>query len=261
MAHSEEDEWEYEYDDTETEDFYIPVDVANVPQLQTPVNTPSQRLGHPWLLKTKLRAFYVNRKETETVQIPSTTEGQGPATMGEIQAIGLHTSNPLIMYNGQLLSCQWVSALGTDLLFAKPKAETEGGGAEKPLRALPEVDLIALSSARLVARVGRLRPKDELFEGTNGEPPTLAGAAGGQKDRQERGQQATQEDEEEGRQGTRPTPSTFLAKLNAAKAKRGETSRLVLSKRGDETRLVSEETEPQPVVSGGEAEDVTMSGT
>ncbi|KAF2640230.1 hypothetical protein P280DRAFT_30484 [Massarina eburnea CBS 473.64] len=259
MAPSEEDEWEFEYDDTETEDFYIPVDVANVPELQAPVNEPSRRLGHPWLLKTKLRAFYANRQEVENVQIPSTTpDGQESATMGEIQAIGLHTSNPLIMHNGQLLSCSWVSSLGTDLIFAKPNTDVEDADAAKPLRKLPEVDLIALGSVRLVARLGRLRPKDELFEQVEGELPE-----GESMHTFVPVQEAAPETiDQESRREAQSAPSGFLAKLNAAKANRGDTTRLALHKTTNGSRLIAEEVEVQPPDDAEQAEDAaTMIGT
>ncbi|RZK25465.1 MAG: hypothetical protein EOO43_05445, partial [Flavobacterium sp.] len=58
-----------------------------------------------------------------------------PATMGELQITGLHTSNPLIMYNGQLLSCHWTSTIGTDMFFTKPQAN--GADSHQPLRSLP----------------------------------------------------------------------------------------------------------------------------
>ncbi|PVI00122.1 hypothetical protein DM02DRAFT_410763 [Periconia macrospinosa] len=264
MAPSEEDEWEYEYDEEQTEDFYIPIDLANVPELQAPVTEPTQKFGHPWLLKTKLRAFYANRKEAESLQAQSSTyDPRNPESMGEIQLIGLHTPNPLIMYNGQLLSCHWASAIGTDFLFTNSDSETIGDG--KPLRSLPDVDLIATSSARLVARVGQLRPKDEVVEKMD-------------KERQEEQHEefsvpnpnasdesmdarADTDASQDRRAAGDPAPSNFLARLNAAKAKRGDNSRLMVSNSGNGPRLVADRVVLRRSRYESESDDTVMSGT
>jgi hypothetical protein len=258
MVYTEEDEWEYEYDENETEDFYIPIDVANVPELQTRTNAPSQPAGHPTLLNSKLRAFYANRKELEISQAPVIPpEGEESASMGEIQVVGLHTSNPLIMYNGQLLSCQWVSAIGTDMLFAKP--DPESNGEDGPLKSLPDVDLIATSSARLVAQVGRLRPKWSLIEK---EQTGTSGSAQNHSFRtmDEQSESTTVEARRE--QVVEPAPSSFLAKLNAAKVRRGETTRLLLLKHENGVRLVAaEDSEFHSSDEYSEDSDTTMTGT
>ncbi|KAF2244654.1 hypothetical protein BU26DRAFT_568669 [Trematosphaeria pertusa] len=254
MAYAQDDdEWEYEYDENETEDFYIPIDVSNVPGAQGPVNALPKR-GHPVLLKTRLRALNAGRRETENA-----ADAQGAGSVGEIQITGLHTSNPLLLYNDQMLSCQWTSTLGTDMFFVKPKPAA--GVTEKPLRSLPAVDLLATGSARLVARVGRLRPRDDLFENPREEQHTTDKMDTSADAPSERGvvTQPTgnmQPDAQEGR----PAPSNFLARLNEAKAKRGDWSRLVLSQTPNGPRLVAEE-DPTQSPSNGEAEDTDMGGT
>ncbi|KAJ4367879.1 hypothetical protein N0V86_009719 [Didymella sp. IMI 355093] len=232
MSGTADDEWEFEYDEVETEDFYIPIDLSNVPKGQKHVDS-ERRTGHPTLLKSRLRALNAQRgqrQDAPRVENASiNANGDEAMSLGQAQVIGLHTENPLVMYNGQLLSLQWALTIGTDMFFAKPNADAESE--ENPLRSLPNVDLLAVSSAKLVARVGRLRPRDDLFDNV-GE----GDAASAQNADAEVNTEAAQESATT----STPPPTDFLAKLNAAKAKRGDSTRLIISRSDDGARLVSE---------------------
>ncbi|KAF1840267.1 uncharacterized protein K460DRAFT_359970 [Cucurbitaria berberidis CBS 394.84] len=235
MAHADDDDqWEYEYDENETEDFYIPLDLSNVPSAQVPMVSQG-RLGHPTLLKSRLRALNAQRGQPTEIPIDS-SNGQKPATMGEVQIIGLHTPNPLVMYNGELLSCHWTSTIGSDMFFVKPDANT--GDLSEPLRTLPSVDLLAMGSAKLVAKVGRLRPRDDLIDDTvdaqpatesTGFPSNVQNVSALSLEQQSTPEQA------------QPAPMSFLERLNQVKAKRGETSRLAVSNTPNGSHLISEE--------------------
>lgn len=231
------DEWEYEYDEVETEDFYIPIDLSNVPKGQKHVDS-ERRTGHPTLLKSRLRALNAQRSQQQDVPIVDNASGQESATLGEAQVIGLHTTNPLVMYNGQLLSLQWASTIGTDMFFAKPDAGADSE--EKPLRSLPNVDLLAMSSAKLIAKVGRLRPRDELFDGVGEQESTTAQTVATTQS------ETTTEESQASVRVSKPAPTSFIARLNEAKAKRGDATRLAISKSGDGARLVSEGVEAAP---------------
>ncbi|KAI8938637.1 hypothetical protein NX059_004508 [Plenodomus lindquistii] len=223
------DEWEYEYDETSTEDFYIPLDLSNVPGAQVPMVSQGS-FGHPTLLKSRLRALNValSQGPAETsIEIPA---GQEDTSMGTVQITGLHTTNPLVMYNGQLLSCHWTATIGTDMFFVKPDT-----GVGEPLRSLPAVDLISLGSAKLVAKAGRLRPRDDLFEDVGGGTPS---SPTNEQDVQDSTTQATST--EPASQSAKSAPTGFLAKLNLAKEKRGDKNRLATLSTSDGTRLVSE---------------------
>ncbi|CAG5158921.1 uncharacterized protein ALTATR162_LOCUS5320 [Alternaria atra] len=237
MAKPEEDEWEYEYDENETEDFYIPLDLSNVPAAQIPMVSQG-RPGHPTLLKSRLRALNAARGQPAEFAA-NNNDAQETATMGEVQVVGLHTPNPLVMYNGQLLSCHWTSTVGTDMFFVKPDANASTQS--QILRSLPSVDLLALGSAKLVAKVGRLRPRDDLVDNasdaqqatevthTPDDNQSAATRAPGIAD-------AQPSSNKEGPSA----PLSFLARLNEAKAKRGEKSRLSIAKTSEGSRLVAE---------------------
>ncbi|KAF9733295.1 hypothetical protein PMIN06_007496 [Paraphaeosphaeria minitans] len=254
MAQAEDDEWEYEYDDNETEDVYIPIDLANVPSVQGALGLGgSTQRGHPTLLATKLRAITSERREAESNLVVQNAEDVGES-FGKIQIIGLHTENPLIMYNDQLLSCEWNKTIGTDLIFAKPGTVVEEEG--EALRSLPSVDLVAMGSAKLVARVARMRPRDDLLDEdpklgdqSSAEAMETAGAgelvaASGTADEVVPALATATEAHSTAEPEvltTKPAPSSFLGQLNALKARRGETSRLVLSNAPGGSRLVAAE--------------------
>jgi hypothetical protein len=240
MANGEDEDWEYEYDENETEDFYITVDLSNIPEKGDAHSSGGKIVpmlsGHPILLQSRLRALNAVRRHEGNAIDASAGED---SSMGKMQITGLHTPNPLIMYNDQLLSCEWASSIGTDMFFVKPKPHT--GSNEHPLRSLPAVDLLAISSAKLMATPARLRPRDEavdqaaLNKEQSGTRTDLA------PDTQVRSGQTEGE-------APRVAANSFLERLNQAKAKRGEKSRLVVSSSGDETRLEA-------------VEDVEMGGT
>jgi hypothetical protein len=259
------DEWEYEYDETCTEDFYIPIDLSNVPSAQVPLNA-ERRPGHPTLLKSRLRALNAARGQLSDMTSDGkiTQEGtQELANMGEVQITGLHTSNPLIMYNGQLLSCQWTSIIGTDMFFTKPQAND--GDLQHPLRSLPSVDLLSLGTTKLVARVGRLRPRDELFE--DEEQARLDGVnqTGQTQDAASARSSIVANTMPPAPIHPIPASATFLARLNEAKARRGEASRLAVTQTPNGSRLVSEPIDlavrPGPGDPTHSTDDVDMGGT
>jgi hypothetical protein len=266
MTNPDDDEWEYEYDENETEDFYIPIDLSNVPSAQIPMVSQG-RPGHPTLIKSRLRAL--NAARGQPVEFTAeTNDDQETATMGEVQVVGLHTDNPLVMYNGQLLSCQWTSTIGTDMFFAKPDSNTSAQS--QPLRSLPSVDLLSLGSAKLVAKVGRLRPREDLFDNASDAQPSSTDAHSNDpgnsqvtsalSNQNTGAQQSTTQD-------ARPTPTSFLEKLNQAKAKRGEKSRLVIAETSEGSRLVAEKApngSSAAAATAGSSRpqgDTTMSGT
>ncbi|KUJ15869.1 uncharacterized protein LY89DRAFT_783124 [Mollisia scopiformis] len=78
----------------------------------------------------------------------------------EIQILSLDTNNPIVAYGGQFYSCQWASNIGTEMLFTKRGEYRLGEYPLPALRQLPDnVDLLAASSARIIAKHIQLIPK------------------------------------------------------------------------------------------------------
>ncbi|KAF2134831.1 hypothetical protein P153DRAFT_278487 [Dothidotthia symphoricarpi CBS 119687] len=252
MSTTDSDDWEYEYSTDETETFYIPIDLSNVPKAQVPFNL-DRRPGHPTILKSRLRALNATRGQPINQSLDASDTAT--TTLGEVQVVGLHTANPLVMYNGQLLSCRWTATVGTDMFFVKPEGDAEG--VEPALRSLPAVDLLALGSAKLVAKVARLQPRDELFDDAADSRP-------------EPGVDAEMEGTAPSTSApsVQPPPASFLARLNQAKIKRGETALLAITQASDGSLHLVVSSADAEVPTGDEtststpaAGDVVMGGT
>jgi hypothetical protein len=233
-------DWEYEYSSTETSTYYIPIDLSNIPDAQVPF-TNTQRQGHPTLLKSRVRALNAQRAlgpilpGLTTTTDPGTEQAAATEPEQTLRITGLHTSNPLISYNNQLLSCQWAATLGTDFFFAAPDARD----AAAPLRQLPgDVDLLATSSAKLIARKAVLRPADHVVdEFVPPEDPPGSEAGDGDVVMRDAGEDGTAASD--AAQAAAP-PSNFLARLNAAKARRGDATQLAVSSSESGKRVVAE---------------------
>ncbi|EKG17634.1 Transcription factor TFIIIC tau55-related protein [Macrophomina phaseolina MS6] len=92
---------------------------------------------------------------------PRKEQTPAPEEQDRIQIVGLHGDDPIVSYQGQVYSCHWASTIGTDLFFARaPLPEDRDARIAEPLRRLNgSFELIGASSARLVAKQARLRPK------------------------------------------------------------------------------------------------------
>lgn len=166
------DEWEYEYSETETQDFYVTLDLTS---RITPQQTKKGyvRLEHDIFADDGEADKGKDKDEQQASQqeaTPDPAEENGtprkeptpePEEQDRIQIVGLHDDNPIVSYQGQIYSCHWASTIGTDLFFARalPAEDREARIAE-PMRKLNgSFELIGASSARLVARQAKLRPK------------------------------------------------------------------------------------------------------
>ena len=79
----------------------------------------------------------------------------GKPDHNKVQILDLHSSNPVVSYQGQVFSCRWESNIGTELFFTKPLAERD----YPALRSHPEYSLLAASSLRIASQPAQLVPK------------------------------------------------------------------------------------------------------
>ena len=212
----DDDDWEYEYHDQETEDFYISIDFTDMPDRGDSTNASY------YLVRDigGRRSVYIHKRIIEHDVINSKANaavGQGEAmeetveAFGELQLLNLHTENPIATYNGQLLSLRWSSPLGTDLLFVQRPTTHE----VKPVRSLPSVDLLGFASAKLIASAATLQPADHILSNTPVAQDTVVTRS------QTPGERSDMNEERSHKEGS------FLARLNLAKTRRGEKARLM----------------------------------
>jgi hypothetical protein len=101
---------------------------------------------------------------------------KAPKKPPRVQILDLHSKNPVVSYDGHIYSCQWVSNIGTELLFTRHDPDNP----LPALRTLPgDVDLLAASSARIISTSVELHPTEQsaihpLASRARGEDPDLA---------------------------------------------------------------------------------------
>ncbi|KAI7184551.1 hypothetical protein D0869_11108 [Hortaea werneckii] len=160
-------EWEYEYDDNETEDFYLTLDLTT--HVSNAVAAPEPRKRNRAASKGKRRpetaAEQATREEREApvtaARLPSlpatvadSEEQNHPGTQDpKLQILDLHSENPFVKFIDGVYSCNWHTDLSTQVYVAKP------GVTETPLRPGTVVDVVGLSRDRLVGKLVTLQPR------------------------------------------------------------------------------------------------------
>lgn len=95
--------------------------------------------------------------EEEPLAVENSEEAPVPSSRPtKLQILDLHSQNPIVSYDGHVYSCSWAENIGTELLF---KSHDENDQSLPGIRTLPGgVDLIAMSSARIVSQSVQLKP-------------------------------------------------------------------------------------------------------
>ena len=143
-----------------------------------------------------------------------------------IQILDLHTSNPVIAYQGQVFSCEWASTIGTDLLFTSPDTSST----LPKLRQGEGYDLLSTSSIKIVGNPVELvlRPDDPVVpvkdNGAEAEGQT-------QIEKVDEASQAMRIDVSSEVTKSRKDQARFLERLMAAKTAKGETDQVPIHSR------------------------------
>ncbi|KAJ5102830.1 hypothetical protein N7532_003359 [Penicillium argentinense] len=146
------DEWEYEYDPTETESFYLNLDLTSY---HGPVRPPRQRQG----AQDKDQAPQNDAGDDPDLDAFTPLESAETNSVGRerIQILGLHTCNPIVSYLNQMFSCSWADQIGTELLFSHPDTDPDKDPAcPTPLVQGPAFELLAANSVKLLGRKTRI---------------------------------------------------------------------------------------------------------
>lgn len=158
----DEGEWEYEYSDNETEDFFFTLDVTThqKPKTQNPKQKAKRRTSNSVSngYKRNGSASTPNIAGTDPT-LSNTNLVQPGGTHSDaqdcnLQVLDLHDENPLVLLDGQLYSCNWATDLGSQFYV------THAGVAERPLRPGRLLDVVGLSRARLIGRPAAVRQRE-----------------------------------------------------------------------------------------------------
>lgn len=98
------------------------------------------------------------RQDSEDINDPADGNREDELDENMIQIMELHSEEPMVLFRGKYYKCQWVSNIGTELLFTKHDPDDDN---PLPcLRTLPgDVALLAASSARIMGTEVILEPK------------------------------------------------------------------------------------------------------
>ncbi|KAJ6141670.1 hypothetical protein N7470_010060 [Penicillium chermesinum] len=146
------DDYEYEYHESETESFYLNLDLTSINGLLRPprsrqVDVPLPSEEDPTPYDPQGDRFFDDG---------APLDGPEASTLSteRIQVLGLDTCNPVVSYYNQIFSCSWADQIGTELIFSHPE-EDAGLGHDQtcpPLQQGPAFHLIAANSVKLLGR-------------------------------------------------------------------------------------------------------------
>ncbi|CEJ62067.1 hypothetical protein PMG11_10579 [Penicillium brasilianum] len=224
---AETNEWEYEYHETETESFYLNLDLSSV---HGPIRPPRRRQQEDTTTHAEEDGLVSSIPPEASVENTTTTEAFTPLETTEpealaderIQILGLHTCNPIVSYCDQLFSCTWADQIGTELIFAHPDAHPDisnstGQPLPAPLLQGPSFELLAANSVKILGCKANIT--SSASSGLVGETHTAAVTGPTSADETQAPVTASVP-----RRAVQPShQANFLARLQSIKAARGET--------------------------------------
>ncbi|KAL9596928.1 MAG: hypothetical protein Q9219_005491 [cf. Caloplaca sp. 3 TL-2023] len=170
----EDSEWEYEYDEQDTESYYVTVDVSSASQQTKTPKKPTQSEDTDAVPPDEQQRQRTDNEETSPIDPalrhidPSSTGDKQPSSLpiqptDRIQILDLHTRNPLISYNNRIYSCTWGSTIGTDIFLTSPTslAKISQHAQIMPLMTFPAVSVLGTSCIKLTARPVTITPKTD----------------------------------------------------------------------------------------------------
>lgn len=154
-------EWEYEYDNHETEQIYFTLDLST----HVPTAIQDKSLAkHGRVIRTDTADKPGNASQGPQA---SDTHANGqldvelqPATVprGELQILNLHTEKPYVKFNNSFFACYWFTDLGTQFWITNP------GVTNNPKLSGHVLDVVGSSQTRLVGRPANLKRKRDVPE-------------------------------------------------------------------------------------------------
>lgn len=162
-------DWEYEYEDHETEDIYFTLDLTtHVPNaIQEKQYAKNGKLIGP---EKNDGATTENAPQDDDVNGDTALNGDddpqnddaddnaAPLEAGRLQVLDLHTEKPYVKYNNGFYSCHWFTDLGTQFWITNP------GVVSDPKMSGHVLDVVGSSQTRLVAKPANLKRKRDAPE-------------------------------------------------------------------------------------------------
>ncbi|EER24003.1 hypothetical protein CPC735_053730 [Coccidioides posadasii C735 delta SOWgp] len=153
---SVESDYEYEYDESERETFYINLDLTSC---NGPIRPPRQRSAASSNSLVPLVDMTTSQPGSP---VPHSSPNQGQSTgidpdlemelQNQIQIMELHSPNPIVSYQNQIFSCSWADQIGTDMMFSLPGDEDD----TPALRQNRDFDLVSTTRVKILGQKAHL---------------------------------------------------------------------------------------------------------
>jgi hypothetical protein len=235
-------DWEYEYDEHETEDIYFTLDLTtHVPNaIQEKQYAKNGKPIHPEQNGAENAPQDDDANGEAAVNVDDDPQNDddavddaAPLEAGRLQVLDLHTEKPYVKYNNGFYSCHWFTDLGTQFWITNP------GVVSDPKLSGHVLDVVGSSQTRLVAKPANLKRKRDAPEVEHHEGESAAqtieiddDAASDVSDAESRVQfaDASQQNPNEPIVVVPPKndlhmqgQASFMERLSAIKLKKGET--------------------------------------
>lgn len=164
-----EDDWEYEYDQDETDEFYFTIDLTtHVPDALV----SKQKSANGKLMPTvPIDDADDHDDDPDDEQDETNPQQRSPARAplhrqandepSNLQVLDLHSDAPLIKFGDNVYRGQWSTDLGSQIYVSRPMV------IDKPLRPGNIVDVIGISRARLLCRPVTLQQRPDWIDDTD----------------------------------------------------------------------------------------------
>lgn len=169
-------DWEYEYDEHETEDIYFTLDLTT----HVPNAIQEKQYAKNGKLIGPEKNGAENAPQDEDANGEAALNGDdnprnddaiddaAPLEAGRLQVLDLHTEKPYIKYNNSFYSCHWFTDLGTQFWITNP------GVVSDPKLSGHVLDVVGSSQTRLVAKPANLKRKRDAPEAEHHEGEAAA---------------------------------------------------------------------------------------
>lgn len=147
------DEYEYEYDTSQTSTFLVEVDLSTLNGIKRdiPVKKYGKRRKEAMNEANDDDEERDDNDDDDAAPDPTAREASGPPqpqANNSLQFLELDRLNPMVAYKGSFYSCAWHDMIGTNMFYSLPHQSI----AHTPVRQTREYNLLGTSRVKLVGQ-------------------------------------------------------------------------------------------------------------
>ncbi|KAI1977483.1 hypothetical protein LOZ51_004741 [Ophidiomyces ophidiicola] len=166
----DESDYEYEYDDSQTETVYVTLDLSSYNGPMRPPRKRSSASVESLVSSGDAGSSHIGSPTPDKDEVVGGEPDLDVQLQNQIQIMELHSSNPIVSYQNQFFSCSWGDQIGTDMLFLLPDAK-----AELPiLRRTQNFDLITTTRVKVLGQKSHLISGASLSQARRMQPGAVA---------------------------------------------------------------------------------------